>query len=84
MPCIVNSFAALGVAVIYICLVMIILSWNIHGLGSSSKRRELRNLVRMANVDFLIVFETKAKSFSQGTLRSIGGGRLNRWELLPT
>ena len=62
---------------------MIILAWNIRGLGSRIKRRELRNLVRMTRTDFLIIVETKTHSFSFTLLRTIGGGRLNSWEFLP-
>ena len=63
---------------------MIILAWNIRGLGSSNKCRELRNLVRRYKSDFLIVCDTKSDSFSQPLLRFIGGGRLTCWEFLPS
>ena len=63
---------------------MIILAWNIRRLGSRAKRRELRNLVRISKVDFLIILETKAESLSPSTLRNIGGGRLNRWLAIPS
>ena len=63
---------------------MIILAWNIGGLGRSNKRRELRNLVRRYKCDFLIVCETKASSFSHALLRSIGGGRLGYWDFFPS
>ena len=63
---------------------MIILAWNIRGLGSRAKRRELRNLIRISKVDYLIILETKAESLSPTSLRNIGGGRLNRWLVLPS
>ena len=63
---------------------MIILAWNIRGLGSCRKRREVRNVVRRFKGDFLILCETKLVSPSPALLRSIGGGRLNRWEILPS
>ena len=63
---------------------MIILGWNIRGLGSSCKRREVRNVVRRFKCDFLILCETKLVSPSPALLRAIGGGRLNSWEILPS
>ena len=65
-------------------IIMIIWAWNIRGLGSSNKCRELRNLVRRYKSDFLIVYDTKSDSFSQPLLRSIGGARLTCWEFLPS
>ena len=63
---------------------MIILAWNIRGLGSICKRREVWNVVQRYKCDFLIFCETKLESFSQPLLRSIGGGRLTQWEFLPS
>ena len=63
---------------------MIILSWNIRGLGSGLKRREVRNLVRRFKCDILILCETKVDSHSHPLLRNIGGGRLSQWEMLPS
>lgn len=63
---------------------MIIIAWNIKDLGSSNKRRELRNLVRRYKADFIIVSETKMDSFSLPLLHSIWGGRLNSWEYLSS
>ena len=63
---------------------MIIIAWNMGGLGSSNKRRELRNLVHRYKVDFIIVSETMIDSFWLPLLRSIGGGRLNSWEYLSS
>ena len=62
---------------------MIILSWNIRGLGSSSKRREIGNIVRRYKCDVLILCETKLDSLSQPLLRNISRGRPNKWEFLP-
>ena len=63
---------------------MIILAWNIKGLGSCHKRREVRNVVRRFKGDFIILCATKLVSPSPTLLRSIGGGRLNKWEILPS
>ena len=63
---------------------MIILTWNVRGLGSSCKHREVRNIVRRYKCDFLILCKTKLDSFSLPLLRSIGGGRLNQSEFLPS
>ena len=51
-------------------------------LGSSKKRRKLRNIVRRCKCDLLIVCETKTDSFSPALLRSIRGGKLNSWNFL--
>ena len=64
---------------------MIILSWNIRGLDSSHKRREVRNMVRRFKCDILILCETKVELRSHSLLRNIGGGgRLSQWEILPS
>ena len=63
---------------------MKILVWNIRGLGSCCKRREVRNVDRRFKCDFLILCESKLASPSPALLRSIGGGRLNSWEVLPS
>ena len=63
---------------------MIILSWNIRGLGSSGKRREVRNIVRRFKCDILIMCETKLTFPSHALLRNLGGGKLNKWEFLPS
>ena len=63
---------------------MIILSWNIRSLGSSGKRRKVRNIVKRYKCDVLILCEIKLDSLSQPLFRNIGGGRLNNWEFLPS
>ena len=63
---------------------MIILSWNIRGLGSSLKHKEVRNMVRRFKCDILILCETKMELCSHSLLRNIGGGRLSQWEMLPS
>ena len=53
-------------------------------MGSGCKRREVRNVVRRYKCDFLILCETKLDALSSPLLRSIGGGRLNKWKILPS
>ena len=53
-------------------------------MGSYRKRREVRNVVRRFKGDFLILCKTKLVSPSLALLRSIGGERLNKWEILPS
>ena len=62
---------------------MIILSWNIRGLGSSGKRREVRNIVRRFKCDILIICKTKLDSHPN-LLCNLRGKRLNKWESLPS
>ena len=63
---------------------MIILSWNIRGLGSSGKRWEVRNIVRRFKCDIIILCETKLASPSHALLRNLGGGKINKWEFLTS
>ena len=63
---------------------MIILSWNIRGLGSSDKHREVRNIVRRFKCDILIFYETKVESSSHSLLLNIRGGKLTQQETLPS
>lgn len=42
---------------------MKIISWNSRGLGDTSKRLEIRKLIRKINPDMVLIQETKKKDF---------------------
>lgn len=50
---------------------MIIMSWNIRGLGGPEKRRRIKDWVRDKRVDILLVQETKRSSLDERMVRSI-------------
>jgi exonuclease III len=43
-------------------LLMIVCSFNVRGLGSSVKRRKVRDLVQAEKLDFLAIQETKMEA----------------------
>jgi len=57
-----------------VCLSMKIISWNIRGLGSFEKKREVRNLVREKNPFILCIQETKLSVFDSIVYKSMWGG----------
>ncbi|KAK2648320.1 hypothetical protein Ddye_015809 [Dipteronia dyeriana] len=75
-----QQWAALGFdfnnKVFFVC--MLIISWNVRGLGKAKKRRMVRGLVSSQNPDFVFLQESKLKVFDQRVIRSLGGTRLSR------
>jgi exonuclease III len=63
---------------------MIVLSFNIRGLGGRIKRRKVRNLVRCYNVDFLALQETKLEEITSEFCYSIWGSQDCQWAFLPS
>lgn len=47
------------------------LSWNARGLGSSSKRRALKDTLTFNNIDIVGIQETKKESFTTRTLTTL-------------
>ena len=43
------------------CFSMKIISWNVRGLGSSNKRRVIKDFLRLENPDVVMIQETKKK-----------------------
>jgi hypothetical protein len=63
---------------------MIVLSFNIRGLGGRIKRRKIRDLVRHNNVDFLALQETKLGVITPEVCYSIWGSQDCQWAFLPS
>jgi hypothetical protein len=53
---------------------MIICSFNVRGLGSRVKRNKVRELVRVNNVDFLAIQESKMEEITEVLVHSLWGG----------
>jgi len=63
---------------------MKIISWNIRGLGSFEKRREVCNLVREKKLFILCVQETKLSVIDMNLCKSIWGGDLVDFSFQPS
>lgn len=63
---------------------MIVLTFNVRGLGGRSKRNKLRDLVREHKVDFLAIQETKMEEITHNLCYSIWGNEDCSWEFLPS
>ena len=57
---------------------MLVLSWNIRGLGRKDKRRVVRNLVKEIKPTVLFLQETKLDFFDRSIVSSLGGGWLSK------
>ncbi|KAK3199335.1 hypothetical protein Dsin_022750 [Dipteronia sinensis] len=55
---------------------MIILSWNVRGLGRGEKRRAVRDLVMRHKPMMLFIQESKLKTLDSRTITSLGGSLL--------
>lgn len=60
---------------------MIILTWNVRGLGDSIKRGGIRDLCQLNKVDIICIQESKHDSTNEFVFRSIGGSSINNWEV---
>jgi exonuclease III len=63
---------------------MIIMSFNIRGLGGRVKRRRIRELVREHKVDFQAVQETKLESISEKLCHNLWGSIDCDWAFYPS
>jgi exonuclease III len=63
---------------------MIVLSFNIRGLGGRVKRRRVRELVRDHKVDFLALQETKMEVISESFCRNLWGSDHCEWAFFPS
>ncbi|KAK3220515.1 hypothetical protein Dsin_014485 [Dipteronia sinensis] len=57
---------------------MLVLSWNVRGLGKGEKKKIVCSLVNKVKSGMLFIQETKIKSFDSRVIRAIGGTTLNR------
>jgi exonuclease III len=63
---------------------MIVLSFNIRGLGGGVKMRRIRELVREFNVDFLAIQETKLEVVSAKICYSLWSSEDCNWAFIPS
>jgi len=63
---------------------MIVTTFNVRGLGGRVKKNKIRDLVRMNNVNFLAVQETKLQDISLELCYSLWGGIDCDWAFRPS
>ena len=62
---------------------MKILSWNIRGSGSPSKRRAIKEIICKADPDIVVLQETKREEINRSFVGSIWRSRFKEWLVLP-
>lgn len=60
------------------------LIWNCRGLGSSNKRRHIRELIYEQHIDFLGIQETQLQDFQDSWLEQIEARQDFFWHFLPS
>lgn len=63
--------------------VMKILSWNVRGLGRPTKCHLVKNVILSSWADIICFQESKLQDIHRSHWRSIGGPRLDTYDLLP-
>ncbi|XP_010670101.2 uncharacterized protein LOC104887202 [Beta vulgaris subsp. vulgaris] len=63
---------------------MIVLSWNIRGLGASIKRSSLRKLIHTHDPDLTLIQESKLKSINPKTIKSLWKDDSFEWFSCPS
>ena len=59
-----------------------IIIWNVRGANDSSKRKIIKNYIRVQRVDLMCIQETKIQEMSEGIVKSLGSGRFIDWRAL--
>ena len=54
-----------------VCFSMKIISWNARGLGSSNKRRVVKDFLRSENLDVVMIQETKNEKCNRRFVGSV-------------
>ena len=62
---------------------MKIISWNVRGLGSSNKRRVIKDFLRSENPDVVMIQETKKEKCDRRFVSSVWMVRNKDWVVLP-
>ena len=62
---------------------MKIISWNARGLGSSNKRRVIKDFLRLENLDVVMIQETKKEKCDRRLVGSVWTVRNKDWVFLP-
>lgn len=58
---------------------MIILSWNVHGLGSLNQRAIIKRVIRHSMASLVLIQVTKISSLEDCMVRQIAGPRFFNW-----
>ena len=61
---------------------MKIISWNVRGLGSSNKRRVIKDFLRLENPDVVMIQETKKEKCDRRLVGSVWTVRNKDWVIL--
>ena len=61
---------------------MKIISWNIRGLGSRTKRRVVKDFLRLQNLDVVMFQETKREECDRRFVGSVWSVRNKEWAIL--
>lgn len=56
-----------------------ILSWNVHGLGSSNRRAVVKRVIRQSRASLVLIHETKISSLNDDLVRQTAGSRFFNW-----
>ncbi|RVW29586.1 Transposon TX1 uncharacterized 149 kDa protein [Vitis vinifera] len=62
---------------------MKIISWNVRGLGSSNKRRVIKDFLRLEKPDVVMIQETKKEKCDRRLVGSVWTVRNKDWVILP-
>lgn len=63
---------------------MKIMAWNVRGLGSARKRILIKETIKKARIDIVMIQETKLKVINQKWVRSIWSSWNKNWAYLPS
>lgn len=63
---------------------MIVLSWNVGGLGKPEKRLAVRKLVKRHKVDLVLLQESKVVRNIDGIIRGVWGSLNCGWDWVPS
>lgn len=63
---------------------MIVVSWNIRGLGSGKKRGVIRESLKKIKPDIVILQETKKEALDEWVVGSVWKARFKNWISLPS
>ena len=66
-----------------LCFSMKIINWNVRGLGSRNKRRMVKDFLRSANPDVVMIQETKKEKCDRRFVGSVWTVRNKDWVALP-
>lgn len=62
--------------------IMKIVSWNVRGIGKMEKRRAIREVILDSYCNAILIQESKIIRPSIALLQSLGGLRMDEWEIL--